>query len=265
MTNNKNQLNHKLPKWQYISQGSMPWIHVLYINAVLEAGGRWVQLRLKNFPKKEIIQVSQVVASLCDDYQAIFILNDHVDLVSTVGADGVHLGRKDCSISKAREYLGTEFLIGGTANTQTDISSCIAQGADYIGLGPYRFTTTKEKLSPILGLEGYQSLLHSSPTYRVGSLPIYAIGGIQMADIDPLLDTGVFGVALSGMLSEKLDLKTFFQKSPEQEKILNKNNWEAVYWNWKSSELGNVAFRKLEKGIAAINKILIENLADAYE
>ena len=75
------------------------------------------------------------------------------------GADGVHLGKLDMPIKEARERLGKDFIIGGTANTFEDIRQHAADGADYIGCGPFRFTTTKRKLSPILGLDGYHSIL----------------------------------------------------------------------------------------------------------
>ena len=73
--------------------------------------------------------------------------------------DGVHLGKKDMPIDQARQILGEAFIIGGTANTFEDVVQHYRAGADYLGIGPFRFTTTKKNLSPVLGLEGYSSIL----------------------------------------------------------------------------------------------------------
>ena len=91
------------------------------------------------------------------------------------------------------------FIIGGTANTFDDIRRLAEQGADYIGCGPYRFTTTKQKLSPVLGLEGYGRLLQQMREAQI-HVPLVAIGGITEADIPALLQTGVQGIALSGSI-----------------------------------------------------------------
>ena len=90
----------------------------------------------------------------------------------------------------ARELLGDAVLIGRTCNTREDLRAALAQPIDYVGVGPYRFTQTKERLAPILGLEGYRDLhLADYP------LPAYAIGGIR-PDEAPLFDAlGIYGIA----------------------------------------------------------------------
>lgn len=85
-------------------------------------------------------------------------------------------------IAEARQILGKDFIIGGTANTFEDVQMHYQAGADYIGCGPFRFTTTKKNLSPILGLEGYKAIVSQMKTAGI-NLPIVAIGGITYDDI----------------------------------------------------------------------------------
>lgn len=163
----------------------------------LEGGCRWVQLRMKDASEEELKNTAIRVQDLCRQYGATFIIDDHVDLVKQIGADGVHLGKLDMPIKEARERLGKGFIIGGTANTFEDIRQHVADGADYIGCGPFRFTTTKQKLSPILGLDGYRSILAQMKEEGL-SIPVVGIGGITREDIPALKAVGLSGVALSG-------------------------------------------------------------------
>ena len=163
----------------------------------LEGGCRWVQLRMKDASEEELKNTAIRVQDLCRQYGATFIIDDHVDLVKQIGADGVHLGKLDMPIKEARERLGKGFIIGGTANTFEDIRQHVADGADYIGCGPFRFTTTKQKLSPILGLDGYRSILAQMKEEGL-SIPVVGIGGITSEDIPALKAVGLSGIALSG-------------------------------------------------------------------
>lgn len=163
----------------------------------LEGGCRWIQLRMKDADEAEIERVARLVLPECRRRGAVFVIDDHVDLALRVGADGVHLGKNDMPVSEARRLAGADFVIGGTANTFEDVQKLAAQGADYIGCGPFRFTTTKKKLAPMLGIEGYKRIL--SQMKRCGiALPLVAIGGITCGDIPQLMAAGVSGIALSG-------------------------------------------------------------------
>lgn len=170
----------------------------------LEGGCRWIQLRMKDASPKEREKEALRIQSLCKTYQAVFIIDDHVELVKKIHADGVHLGKDDMPVSEARRLLGKEYLIGGTANTFEDVKKHAEAGADYIGCGPYRFTTTKKNLSPILGLDGYRSIISQMKEAGI-SLPIVAIGGIAFEDIPAIIATGVTGIALSGTILQAAD------------------------------------------------------------
>jgi thiamine-phosphate pyrophosphorylase len=186
-----------IDKLHYISQEPENGSHLTAITQALEAGCKWVQLRVKNRPSDEILEYAIEANRLCSRHGAKLIINDHPEIALKAGAYGVHLGLQDMPISFAREIVGEEMVIGGTANTIEHIEQRIAEGADYIGLGPYRFTTTKEKLSPILGWEGINAIMRKITR----PIPIIAIGGILPDDITLIKETGVHGVAVSGAIT----------------------------------------------------------------
>ena len=187
-------ITHCTDKYTYLDSARM----------ALEGGCRWIQLRMKDHPLDEVEETGRQVQALCKAHDAIFVIDDHVELAQKLHADGVHLGLKDMPVHEARKVLGEEFLIGGTANTFEDILLHWRGGADYIGCGPFRFTETKKNLSPVLGLEGYARILQQMKEAGV-DMPIVAIGGITKADIPGLMRTGVQGIALSGTVLRAQD------------------------------------------------------------
>ncbi|MBW1295262.1 thiamine phosphate synthase [Aquimarina litoralis] len=207
---------------QYISQGNSPQEHLQHIGEVCEAGVRWVQLRLKNVDAATILNTALKCREICDQYGAIMIVNDSVSIAQASQADGVHLGLKDMNPKDAREILGDNYIIGGTANTLQDCIQHSNDGVDYIGLGPFRYTTTKEKLSPILGLEGYRSIISELRVQEI-EIPIVAIGGIVEDDIAGIIETGISGIAVSGMLTDQEQLEEKIQHI----KVLVANKLEA--------------------------------------
>ncbi|MDP1747125.1 MAG: thiamine phosphate synthase, partial [Bacteroidota bacterium] len=147
-------------KLQYISQGLTAKDQLDNIQSTLDAGCEWVQLRFKHAGEKEFSSVAEQVKNICQKYNATFIINDNVELAKNIDADGVHLGLQDMSVLQARTILGDNKIIGGTANTITDVLARIQESVDYIGLGPFRFTSTKTNLSPVLGLDGYKNIMN---------------------------------------------------------------------------------------------------------
>jgi thiamine-phosphate pyrophosphorylase len=187
-----------IDKLHYISQQPENGTHLTAISQALEAGCKWIQLRIKNQPAEAILEQAIAANRLCNRHGAKLIVNDHPEIALKSGAYGVHLGLQDMSVGRAREIVGQKMIIGGTANTYQDIGQRIAEGADYIGLGPYRFTTTKQKLSPILGWEGINAIMQK---LKAPNIPVIAIGGIVPEDIAAIMDTGVHGVAVSGAIT----------------------------------------------------------------
>ncbi len=184
----------------------------------LDGGCRWIQLRMKNSPLKDIIDNAMEIKQLCHDVGAVFILNDDVQLCKEIGADGVHVGQHDMSVEKARKILGDQYIIGATCNTFNDIKK-VYKIADYVGLGPFRYTTTKQNLSPVIGLEGYKAICCQCNENQI-NIPITAIGGITSRDVADILQAGIRSVAVSG---EILNAKDSQKKVEEIIDILEKN------------------------------------------
>lgn len=185
----------------------------LNIRKALDNGVKWVQIRWKNAPENELISLCETYKKLCSEYQSVCIINDNVQLAKTIDADGVHLGLNDGSIKEARLILGENKIIGGTANTVSDVLQRIDESCDYIGLGPLKFTVTKEKLSPILGFEGYQKIINHLQEKSIEIPKIFAIGGVALEDIQPLQEVGIYGVAVSGQITNEPSIINEFKKA----------------------------------------------------
>lgn len=170
----------------------------------LEAGCKWIQLRMKDVAVETVRQLAEELKKACENRHALLIIDDYVEVAREVKADGVHLGKNDMPIEEARKLLGEGFIIGGTANTFEDVKRHYEAGADYLGIGPFRFTTTKKNLSPILGLEGYRNIKQQMIEADI-ILPAVAIGGITVEDIPAILATGIEGIAMSGAILQAHD------------------------------------------------------------
>lgn len=174
------------------------------VEEALRGGCRWVQLRMKDATDEEFAAAALAVGRLCRKYRATFILDDRVHLVAPLNADGVHIGKNDMPVAEARRVLGPVKIIGATANTPADALAAAEAGADYLGVGPFRFTTTKKALAPLLGAEGIARVVEA--VRSAGSrIPIVAIGGIELPDLPEIRSTGVTGTAVSGLIRNSSD------------------------------------------------------------
>ena len=213
-----------IPTLHYISQGSTPKEHLENIQKACSSGAELVQLRLKNQPEKIVLETAQQAREITSKFQALLIINDHYKIAAAVKADGVHLGKLDSCPTKARKELASWQLIGGTANTLEDCKILIHKKVDYIGLGPFRFTKTKENLSPVLGINGYLTIFEELKT----AIPVIAIGGIVIDDVSELMKTGIHGIAVSGEITRN------FNSIPDFKKRIN--DGEIVEERWISDK-----------------------------
>tara|TARA_B100000809_G_scaffold266412_1_gene329020 strand:- start:1050 stop:1730 length:681 start_codon:yes stop_codon:yes gene_type:complete len=202
----------KIEKLQYITKKTATLSHIDCVKEACISGVKWIQLRVKEASLPDYIKTAKEARIICDLYDVQLIINDNVEVAILCNADGVHLGKNDMSPLEARKVLGKDTIIGGTANTVEDIKNLINYGVDYIGLGPFKYTTTKNNLSPTLGLDGYYTI--SEQVFKLlkdGQLknnipPIVAIGGIDLENIVDLMKTGVDGIAVSGLLTNDFSL-----------------------------------------------------------
>ena len=183
----------------YITQDNLPLSHALQAKLALDGGVKWVQFRSKCLSDLAIKKEVLLIKDLCQKYQATFILNDNWQLAIELGLDGVHVGLTDTPVAEIRKH--TNFIIGGTANTFEDIKSHYLSGANYVGVGPFRHTNTKKKLSPILNIDGFKNIIFSCEKEKI-KIPIIAIGGIRLSDIKLIKSIGIYGVAIASQINE---------------------------------------------------------------
>jgi thiamine-phosphate pyrophosphorylase len=216
-----------ISRLHYITQQTEKFSHAELAEFACKGGVNWVQLRVKNVEYNEWKKIALDVQNVCKKYRATFIINDNVNLAKEIGADGVHLGLKDMNPNEARSILGNNFIIGGTAHNLEEAKFQIENKVDYIGIGPYRFTSTKNDLSTILGFEGIKNIIE---TFHETSLqiPFIAIGGIKVDDIPSLLNTEIYGVAVSSAINLANDISA---SAKEFVDILHKNQSQKINSN----------------------------------
>ena len=213
--NSQNKLPAEKFKLQFITNQWSKHAIEKQVRKVLAGGCRWIQLRLKDVAYKDWLATAEEIRNICQNNDAVSIINDNVEIALKLNADGVHLGKEDMDPVKARQLLGRDKIIGGTANTLEEVLELYEKGVDYIGLGPFRETQTKNKLAPVLGLEGYERII-SELRKRNVETPVVAIGGIKTDDIQSLLNTEIDGLAISSLIAQSNDpsdtTKLIFEK-----------------------------------------------------
>lgn len=184
---------------QFITHPSDKYSIPEEVQMVLEGGCKWIQLRMKEASDEEFRETALEIIPMCKENETFLVFDDRVELAMELSVHGVHLGKNDMNPLVARETMGAEAIIGCTANTAADIIAFRGWDVDYVGLGPFRYTTTKANLSPVIGLDGYRSIVKEVRDADI-LLPIVAIGGITLEDIPSIMETGVNGVAMSGAI-----------------------------------------------------------------
>jgi len=196
-----------IANFQYITGKGSGETLLRRIRNYCRAGGQWVQLRMKEASFKEILEVAVQAKAITAQFNAKLIINDYPEIARSVNAFGVHLGKNDVSASEAKSLLFDYQIIGSTCNSWTDILHIHKEGkSDYIGLGPFRFTKTKEKLSPVLGVEGLKELKDKMQLNGI-DLPTIAVGGITKNDLEALYQTGISGVAASALIEQEENIQ----------------------------------------------------------
>ena len=164
--------------------------HVELTEMAIAGGADTIQFRSKSGSTRGMINAAKQMKILCSGAGVPLIINDRVDIALAVGADGVHLGQDDFPIPVARKLLGPDAIIGGSAGDMEEAEKCLAEGADYIGVGPVYDTKSKTDAGEAMGIENLRIIAEKIP------LPIIAIGGITVSDMDELLNAGAHGVAV---------------------------------------------------------------------
>ena len=193
-------ITHRTPKYTECDE----------VRMAIQGGCSWIQLRMKDGIYEDTVRTCATICAEECERIVDFCVNDDLEAAVTCGATACHLGKNDMPLDIAWEVLRDKldsnaiFYIGATANTFEDIRLAVERGASYIGLGPYRFTGTKKNLSPILGLDGYRKIIAQCKEADI-DIPIFAIGGITLEDVGPLMETGITGIAVSGAIINASD------------------------------------------------------------
>jgi thiamine-phosphate pyrophosphorylase len=168
----------------------------LEIETVLEAGVKAIQLREKDMPARELLDMAYWMRELTNEYEAKFFVNDRVDIALAVKADGVHLGRNSIPVHAVKKICGGRLLIGVSTHSPDEAVQAEKEGADFITLGPIYKTPSKLKYGPPIGVDALKKVKSLS------SLPVFAVGGIKIEKVKEVMDAGADGIALiSAILS----------------------------------------------------------------
>lgn len=205
---------------QFITNESDKYSIAEEVQMAIEGGCRWIQLRMKDATDEEVRETALELIPMCQETDTFLIIDDRVNVVNDLKVSGVHLGKDDMNPLEARELLGPHAIIGITANTAADIIKYKGKDIDYVGIGPFRFTTTKKNLAPELGLDGYKTIVDEVRAAGI-KLPLVAIGGITIDDIDSLMATGIQGIAMSGAIINAPDPMLYTSKV--MKRLLGKN------------------------------------------
>ncbi|WP_426670001.1 thiamine phosphate synthase [Mucilaginibacter sp. McL0603] len=201
-----------ISKFHYLTQDLPHRSHIEQVQIACQAGANWIQYRCLTKADDELVDEINEIAVICDDWGATLILTNHYELLDRVDAQGVHIEDFDADLITIRKHIGDDKTLGASAtNIENLLQVQNTRVVDYCGYGPFAHTDTKPNNKPLLGFQGYREL-QKHPI----EIPVIAVGGIQLNDIEPLLETGVYGIAVSGAINLAIDpgavLKEFYRK-----------------------------------------------------
>ena len=214
-----------LPRIQYITHPEEDFSNLTWLEKLAEGGISWMQLRIKEddlaefhpflHHKATFIEIADLLREKTNELGMILTINDHPDIARLTKADGIHLGMED--VLEDSETSGFS-IYGGTAHDFAEMKKHPIEKLNYFGVGPFRETKTKRLIKSVLGTEGYVHLLSEMMSENI-TQPIFAIGGIEENDIPEIMKTGVYGIALSGLIHKnnfnKSLIKNIVQKVNE--------------------------------------------------
>lgn len=170
------------------------------VEEAILGGVSMVQLREKHANNAEFEELARSVQPVCRKYNVPFIVNDNVDVALAVNADGVHVGQQDMQAGKVREQIGTERILGVSAQTVEQALVAEAAGADYIGVGAVFTTASKDDAQSV----SIDELRHICKAVRI---PVVAIGGIEESNVSQLAGTGIVGISVISAIFAQTDLR----------------------------------------------------------
>jgi len=194
-----------IEKLHFITHDHPVHTHAQQVQQVCEAGAKWVQYRCFTKTDDGLLKDIRLIAEICDDWGATLIVTDHIHLKDKADIQGFHIEDMEADFKALRRQLGDSYTLGGSANTIGNLIRLADEGADYAGFGPFAISTTKPNNFPLLGIKDYELAVEKMKSLAV-DLPVLAVGGVTLEDIDPLCATGIYGVAVSAAIHQSEDL-----------------------------------------------------------
>ncbi|UKJ07600.1 thiamine phosphate synthase [Solitalea lacus] len=195
-----------IEKFHYLTLDMDHFSHIQQVEMACQAGAKWIQYRTKNKRStEEWIAEARQIANICDDWGTSLIVCSNVDVVEIVeDTQGIHIEMADISVAEAREILGDTKIIGGSAHNFEQVKAIYHSGADYVGLGPYKPTSTIKYNTDYLSLDDYRSIIEQMNEEGI-DLPVIAAGGIKPEHVEDLMKTGIHGVAVCSAINQAED------------------------------------------------------------
>jgi thiamine-phosphate pyrophosphorylase len=164
--------------------------HAQLAEMTIEGGADTIQFRQKTGTTRDLLNTAREVQAICSRHSVPLIVNDRADIALAIGSAGVHFGQDDLPIVVGRTLFQPDSIIGASARTEEKIMEAIAEGADYIGFGPIRQTSSKPDAEAPKGLDALTRMC------EITQCPVIAIGGIRVEDIHDVIRAGAHGVAV---------------------------------------------------------------------
>jgi len=201
-----------ISRFHYLTQDLPERSHLEQASIACSAGANWLQYRCLTKTDEELIDEINQIADVCDEWGMTLIITNHYHLLDKVDAQGVHIEDFDADFQAIRQHIGEDKTLGASATNIERLLKTQATGVvDYCGYGPFAHTDTKPNNSPLLGFEGYRQL-QKHPV----DIPVIAVGGIRLNDVDHLMETSVYGIAVSAAVNLAPDpsraIKEFYRK-----------------------------------------------------
>jgi thiamine-phosphate pyrophosphorylase len=198
-----------IEKLQFITHDLDHLSHVEQARIVCQAGGKWIQYRCLTKNDDELLADINQIAEICDDWGATLIVTDHVHLNGKADIQGFHIEDMNANFLSLRASLGEAVTIGGSSNTLEGLLRLAKEGVDYAGFGPFAHTDTKPNDFPLLGVAGYEKAMLKLKESEI-ELPIIAVGGVGVNDVEALMQTGIFGIAVSAAINRAADVEAAY-------------------------------------------------------
>lgn len=189
-----------IEKFQYITRDIPHLTHIEQVQNACEAGAKWIQYRCLSKNDTELLYDINAIAEICDDWGTTLIVTNHIHLNGKADVQGFHIENIDADFTTLRKQVGDDITLGGSANTLENLIRLANESVDYAGFGPFAITETKPNDYPLLGIEGYVSAMIQLNDLNI-EMPVLAVGGIKIYDVEALMQTGIYGIAVSGAIN----------------------------------------------------------------